>query len=82
MMWCANLAYTLKDCYGMFEISDVEHRDNELYVRVVANTVNRAETASLTKRAFVGGSLDGRLVGGNRVRNERKAPDACPGRRP
>lgn len=43
----------------MLEVSDVEHRDNELYVRVMANAVNRTKTAGFTKRAFVGGSLGG-----------------------
>jgi len=43
----------------VLEVSDVEYWDNEFYVRVMTNTVNRAETASLAKRAFVSGSLDG-----------------------
>lgn len=48
----------------MFEISDVEHRNNKLDVRVMTNAINGTETASLTKCVFVGGSLDGRLAGG------------------
>lgn len=43
----------------MLEVPDVKYRDNELYIRIMANTVDGAETTSLTKRAFVGGSLDG-----------------------
>jgi len=66
----------------MLEISDMEHRNDEFYVRVMADTVDRAETASLTKRAFIGCSLDGQSAGGGGMRNEGKAPDVCPGRRP
>ena len=58
MVWRANLAYALKDRYCVFEVSDVEYRDNESYVRIMADAVNGTETAGLTKRAFVGGSLD------------------------
>lgn len=47
----------------MLEVSNVEHRDNELYVRVMANTIYRAETAGLTKRVLIRRSLVGRLAG-------------------
>ena len=41
----------------MFEVSDVENRDDEFYVRVMTNTIDRTKTAGLTERVFVGGSL-------------------------
>jgi len=43
----------------MLEVSDMEYRDNELYIRVMANAVDRIKATGLTKRAFVGCSLDG-----------------------
>jgi hypothetical protein len=42
----------------MLEISNVEHRDNELYVRVMADAIDGTKTAGLAERAFVGGSLN------------------------
>lgn len=54
-----NLADTLEDGYRVFEVPDVEYRNNELYVRVMTNTVNRTKTTGLTKRVFVSGSLGG-----------------------
>jgi hypothetical protein len=53
----------------MFEVSDVEYRNNEFYVRVMTNTVDGTKTAGLAKRVFVGGSLGRRLMGGNAARN-------------
>ena len=47
----------------MLEVSDVEHRDNDFYVRVMANTIYGTETASLTKRVLVRGSLAGWSAG-------------------
>lgn len=55
----------------MLEVSDVEHRDNEFYVRVMANTIHGTETASLTKRVLVRGSLAGWLAGEAKQETEK-----------
>ena len=56
----------------MLEVSDVEYRDNEPYVGVMANTVDRTKTAGLTKRIFVGSSLNEWSRGGVRREGERR----------
>lgn len=66
----------------MLEIPDVEYGDNESYVRVMANTVDGTKTAGLTKRIFVGGSLNGQLTGGGAARKGENAPNACLGHHP
>jgi hypothetical protein len=60
----------------------MEHRNDELYVRVMTNTVDRAQTAGLTKRGFVGGSLGTWLTGESQMANGERAPNACPERHP
>lgn len=65
----------------MFKVSDVEYRDDELYVRVMTNTVHRAKTAGLTKCGFVGSSL-GKWLTGENVKKGERAPGACLVRHP
>lgn len=55
----------------MLEVSNMEHRDNEPYVRVMANTIYGTETASLTKRVFIRSSLAGWLAGETKQETEK-----------
>ena len=44
-----HLAYALKYTYNVFEITDVEDRNDELDVGIVPHTVHRVKAAGLAK---------------------------------
>lgn len=53
----AYLANGLENRYGVFEVSNMEYRDNKLNVRVVPDAIDGRLATSFTEGTFVGCSL-------------------------
>ena len=52
-----HLAYALEDAYEVFEVTDVEDRNDELDVGIVPHTVHGVEAAGLAEGILLRGPL-------------------------
>ena len=57
----SNLANTLEDAYGMFEVAYMKDGYGKLDVCIMTDTVYGGQTTGLAERAFLGSSLHDRV---------------------